>query len=229
MKDSRKALEILSTISKCLKDYEKNLKNKKVMFIIENKDRTIDKIEVYFPKSCYYHLTGISLCRKDGRKINSYEFYDLLKSERLSLEKYNIQKRDSTTDLKLQVLPQLMKIDRVANMIGNFSNYNLFLQTKKIAGNINACMGFIKDSKSNIYVPNTVLKKDIRDITDNRAKIVAIFKKDVNDNFYKNITYLKQNFQIEDISKNKDLTLFIDFDNINSLSKNINKKIERLK
>lgn len=225
MKGLRKPLEIFNVISKCLKDYDTNLKNKKVMFIVENKKRELSKVEVYFPKSCYYHLTGINLYDKNNRRVNSYEFYDLIKSERVNLRQYKIESKDGTTDLKLQVLPQLMKIDRMASMIGNFSNCNMVLQTEKIAGNIHACMGFIKDVKLNIYIPNTVLKKDIRDITDDRGKIVAILKKEMTDDLYKNITYLKQNYQIADILKNEKINDRIDIKNISSIDKNIDKKI----
>ena len=225
MKGILKPLEIFNVISKCVKDYDENLKNKKVMFIIENKDRTITKEEVFFPKSSYYHLTGVALLDKEGKKANSYEFYDLLKDERLNLNEYTIESRDKTTDLKLEVLPQLMKIDKIANMIGNFANNNIFLQTEKIAGNVNACIGFVRNSKLNIYVPNTALKKDIRDITDTRNKIVAILKKDSTENLYKNITYLKQSYQIIDILKNEHICKMINIENIYSEDKNIDKKI----
>ena len=226
MKGFRKPIEIFNVISKCLKDYDKNLKNKNVMFIVENKERVISKVEVYFPKSCYYHLTGINLYNKNGKQVNSYQFYDLIHSERLNLQKYVIKRKDRTTDLKLEVLPQLMRIDRIANMVGNFSNDNLFLQTEKIAGNINACMGFIKSSQLHTYIPNTVLKKDIRDITNNRGKIIAIFKKDRIEKSYKNITYLKQAYQVIDILKNKELNKAIGIENMYSIDKNIQKKIE---
>lgn len=225
MKSISKPLEILRIISKCLKDYDENLKNKKIMFIIENKDKSITKEEVFFPKSSFYHLTGIILENKDGKKVNAYEFYDLIKNKRISLNDYIIKSKDKTTDLKLQVLPQLMRLDKMANMIGDFSNFNLFLQTEKIAGNINACMGFIKSNDLNIYIPNTALKKDIRDITDNRNKIIAIMKKDLTENLYKNITYLKQNYNIEDILKNKEINKNIDIENIYSADKNTDKKI----
>ena len=120
MKSISKPLEILRIISKCLKDYDENLKNKKIMFIIENKDKSITKEEVFFPKSSFYHLTGIILENKDGKKVNAYEFYDLIKNKRISLNDYIIKSKDKTTDLKLQVLPQLMRLDKMANMIGDF-------------------------------------------------------------------------------------------------------------
>lgn len=36
-------------------------------------------------------------------------------------------------------------------MIGNFTEDRLFLQTNKIVGNVNACMGFVKNEKNYIF------------------------------------------------------------------------------
>ena len=121
------------------------------------------------------------------------------------MEEYTIKNKDRTTDLKLQVLPQLMKLDKIANMIGEFNNNSIYLQTKKIVGNINCCMGFVKDKKSKIYVPNTALKMDIRDITIYRGKIVAILKKDATEQLYNNLTYLNKNYKLERIIKESEI------------------------
>lgn len=132
MKGISRPIDIFNTVSKCLKEYDKNLRNTKVMFVIENKDRTLSKEEVYFPKSSYKHLTGVSIIEKStGKSLNAYEFYDILKDERLNLKEYIIKEKDSTTDLKLQVLPQLMRIDRMANMFGEFSNFNIFFTNRE--------------------------------------------------------------------------------------------------
>lgn len=225
MKGIDRQKQILSIVSKCVEEYDNNLINKKVMLILENKDKTIGKEEVYFPKSSFYHLTDTRIKEKNGRELNSYEVYDKIRDNKITLNQYIIESKDKTTDLKLQVLPQLMRIDRMANMLGDFTNYNMFLQTEKIAGSVNACMGFIKDTKLNTYVPNTALKKDIRDITNNRSKIIAILKKDITENLYRNITYLKNNYQIEDILKNKEISKIIDADKIYSADKSVDKKI----
>ena len=132
--------------------------------------------------------------------------------------------KDKTTYYKLEVLPQLMKLDRTASMIGNFTGHSLLLQTNKLIGNVNACMGFIKNEQ-NMYVPNTALKKDIRDIADDRKKIIAVLKKDINEKLYKNITYLKQKYQIIDILKNQDINEKIDINKIYSDDKFIDKEI----
>lgn len=211
--------EIINIVSKCLKVYDFNLKNKDIMFVLEGKDKSLSKEEVFFPKSCFYHLTGIKIVEKNGRVLNSYEFYDNIKDNTISTKKYIIKRKDNTADLKLQVLPQLMRIDKISNMLGEFNNYNIYLKTEKLAGNVNACMGFKKDIKLNIYVPNTALKKDIREITNNRSKIIAILKKKHTDKLYSCITYLKQNYKIYNILENQAIKKYIDIDRIYSNNK----------
>lgn len=223
MREILSKIEIINILSNCIKNYNENLKNKKVMFIIENKYRTLKLEEVFFGKRNFYHLTGIIAFDRNGKKLSSNNFYDLLLNGRIN--DMNIRKTDKTTDLKIQVLPQLMRLDRIASMIGDYDNSRIFLQTEKVAGGTNSCMGFVRDSKLNIYVPNTALKIDIRDITNNRNKIVAILKKDIKDNLYKNITYLKQNYRINDILKGEELNGIIDIDNIYSADRDIDKKI----
>ena len=215
---------MVETLSRCQKEFEKNLKNKKIMFIYENKNRSIDKEEMLFPISCFYHLTGIKAFDKDNKPLNSYSFYNLLKTNRI--DEMKLKFKDTTTYYKLEILPQLMRIDRTAKMIGDFCGNNVYLQTSKVTGNINACMGFIKDNEySNVYVPNTALKEDIRKVVDNKAKIIAILKKDMTNNLYANITYLKQDYEIKDILKNQEITKNIDVNNIYSADRIVDKKI----
>lgn len=216
MKGINEQKEILNIISDCIKEYDSNLLNKKVMFILEDKYRNISKEEVFFPKSSFYHLTGTIIKEIGGRELNSYNVYNKIIDNKLTLNKYAIQSKDKTTGLKLNVLPQLMKIDKMANMMGDFNNRNLFLQTEKVAGNIHSCMGFVKDVKDDIYVPNTALQKDIRDITDNRSKIIAILKKNFKETIYCNITYLKKGYKIEDIFKSERIIKLVDINKMYS-------------
>ena len=87
-------------------------------------------------------------------------------------------------------------------------------------------MGFVKDTKTNLYIPNTTLKEDIRNITNNRNKIIAILKKDQNKLLYDNITYLKQNYGITDIIKNDEISNYMDLKELNSGNGSIQKRIE---
>lgn len=199
--------EYMNIIAKSQKEFEKNLKNKKIMFIYEDKQKIIGMEEMFFPATSFYHLTGVKAYDSKNILLNSYRFYKLLQEGGIDASKLKI--KDETTYYKLQILPQLMKIDKFARMIGNFTENSLLLQTSKLVGNVNACMGFIKNEK-NMYIPNTALKKDIRDITNERKKIIAILKKSLNEKFYKNVTYLKPQYQIVSIIKNKKISEYID-------------------
>ena len=66
--------QIIDTLKKCANDYKMNLENKKIIFIIENKDQTLSKFEVaMFPRN-FKHFTGLELL-DNGRKVDSIEFY----------------------------------------------------------------------------------------------------------------------------------------------------------
>lgn len=220
--------EIINIISKSQKEFDENLKNKNVMFVYEDNKGNVDKVEVVLPVSCFYHLTGVMAYDKDNKLINSYKFYNLLNKNRIS--SMNIKIKNKTTYYKLNVLPQLMKIDRNANMIGEFVGNNLYLRTEKVAGNVNACMGFIKNTKlESVYIPNTILKEDIRKITSNRNKIVGIMKKDINDELYEEITYLKNNYEVIQIIKCGKFAKVVNYIKLKSNDKLISKKILEFK
>ena len=169
------------------------------MFIYENRNRTIVNEEMFFPTTSFYHLTGIKAYDSNNELLNSHKFYDLLLAGGIDESKLKV--KDKTKYYKLEVLPQLMNLDRMSSMIGNFTGNSLFLQTNKLVGNVNACMGFIKNEQD-VYVPNTALQKDIRNMVDDRKNIIAVLKKDINEKMYKNITYLKQNYLIKDLLQN---------------------------
>ena len=76
-----------------------------------------------------------------------------------------------------------MKIQTCAKMVGVYDYTKSVLYTEKIAGNIYACMGFIKEN--NYYIPNTALREDIRDVSVRPQKrILAIFKKNIPQKLY---------------------------------------------
>ncbi len=225
MNNTASQKQILNIIYRCLKLYDENLKNKKLLLIMRNDKMIIEKIELYFPKSSFAHLTGVTIMDNDNNALNSFSFYNLLKSGSLSVNKYKIECKDYTTGLKLQVLPYLMRIDKNANMVGDFDSSKIYLQTDKLIGGTNCCMGFIKEHRKGVYVPNTALNTDMRNIIISKCNILAILKKSAIDNLYKEITYLKKCMSLEEIFCTKQVLNIIDIQNLYSQNKNINSKI----
>ena len=80
-----------------------------------------------------------------------------------------------------------------AKTIGNYKSSNPKLYTEKLVGNVSACMGFIKANHTGRYVPNTILKVDIRNYTTGTAKVIVVFRKNKYENFYHECTYTAKN------------------------------------
>ena len=133
-------------------------------------DKTVSTFEALFLPQNFKHLTGVN------SKLSGSDFFYLAVRNRISPGEVMLA-NDGTTDLKLDVLPQLMNIHLTARMAGDYDHSKSLLITDKIAGTVTAAMGF-KQSKG-LYLPNTALRKDVREITvqTTRHRVVAIFIK----------------------------------------------------
>ena len=104
----------LKIIFKAAESYEKNLRNKNLLFLYEDRHHNIDSYEVVFEASNFLHLTGVVV---DKTHIPARVFYQRCLAKRLSISDFEIM-TDGTTELKLDVLPQLMTENLSARMIG---------------------------------------------------------------------------------------------------------------
>jgi hypothetical protein len=182
--------DVIIAIHSCAALYNKNLVHKNVLFVtLQN--GLVHSFETLFRPSNFLHLTGVS-SRLDGDR-----FYQAAIGNRLGANDITIAP-DGKTDLKLEVLPQLMDIHVKARMVGDFNNSMPLLVTDKLAGTSTMAMGFI--DINGVYIPNTALKKDLRDITNHatRRKIVAIFVKPREEPLYERLTYIARDVAIDD-------------------------------
>ena len=107
-----------------------------------------------------------------------------------------------------------MNIPFSARMIGDYTGAHLNLYTEKGAGTTTACLGLVLNR--NEYIPNTILKEDIRNIIPKPpGKIFAIFRKPIRQNLYTELTYQSGNIDITkkclpfDLLEKVDKSLFI--------------------
>ena len=138
------------------------------------------------------HLTGI----ESG--LNAMLFYRAAVNRRLG-EKDIALAANGATDLKLDILPDLMNIHRAARMVGDYDNSRPLLVTDKFAGTVTMAMGFV--NVGGVYVPNTALKMDIRDISlkATRHKVAAIFVKQRSEAMYRQLSYIAKGLTIDDM------------------------------
>ena len=184
----------ISIVVACAEQYRDNLAGKNLLFICQDKHKKTTAIEFSFDASNFLHLTGLKVRRAQyavnntNDTISAKEFYEKCLAHRLSTSDFEFA-QDGTTQLKLEILPRLMTKNLSATMIGDYDSRTPKLVTDKLAGNTVACMGFVSTGPAARYVPNTVLKIDLRNYVSNQVRVIAVYRKAMNDSQYEEITY----------------------------------------
>lgn len=190
--DKRRAIQI---IVKAAKLYHTNLEDQKILFLYgvpsevrkqlqkENeKLLSIEGYEVAFHRYNFLHLTGVHINNTDV--ASAIHFYEKCLDNRLMEEDFRFAK-DGSTGQKLDILENMMRLKQSATMIGDFTDRGPKLFTEKAAGNVCGCIGFVKDRNTRLNVPNTLLKKDIRDVAVSPVKkIYAVVSKNYQSSKY---------------------------------------------
>lgn len=202
--DKKRIIRILTSSAKL---YKEHLEDQKVLFIyglpaevkrqLNSPNKQLNKLEYYevaFYRQNFMHLTGI---KPKGNKVkSSIHFYELCLDGRLSEDDFTLSK-DGSTAQKMEILEHMMLIKKNVAMIGDFTDRGPKLFSEKAAGGIKGCMGFVEDKYTKGNVPNTLLKKDIRDITAIPVKkIYAVFSKHLTDEKYSVICKLNKEIDI---------------------------------
>lgn len=106
------------------------------------------------------HLTGLKSGLSSSSKLFANDFYKKCLEHKLSPEDFDFAE-DGTTHLKLAVLPKLVCKNLHASIIGNYDSSKPLLYTERIVGNVNACMGFIMDKKTQNTFPILSYRKTL--------------------------------------------------------------------
>lgn len=194
--------EALRIIFTCADKFEQNLANKNLLFICVDKHMKINTMEVVFSRANYLHMTGIKFC--EGKKLSANQFYKMCIKRRLSTKDFELS-YDGTTELKLQVLAALVESNISANMIGDYSGSRPMLYTHKLAGNVKGCIGFLIDGERGYYVPNTILKEDIRKLVVDGKRVIRVYRKDVSKKKYDEIVYQAKKIDWDKIELGKEI------------------------
>lgn len=173
------------------------------LLILYNKNNKIEYIEILFLSRNFMHLTGVRTIESNGKYKKANEFYKECLNNKLSCKNIII-KEDGTTKLKLDIISDLVNIDKKCKMIGIYDNSKKQLVTDILIGNINICVGLIKEL-GKYYIPNTLLKEDIRKLTIKQYPIVGILKKKINEEKYQIVTHICNKIDISNIKRNIEL------------------------
>lgn len=187
---SRSKDKAISVAIKCAKEYKENLLGRNLLFVSMNKHKQISCIEVLFEARHFQHLTGLKTSKSN---ISATDFFDRCIDKRLSPEDIEFAD-DGTTTKKLSVLPSIVKKNLSASMIGDSIGGHPKLITDKMAGSVTACIGFVNDSVTGRYVPNTVLSGDIRQNVTTTNRIILTYRKQTSEKRYNEIVFATKKF-----------------------------------
>ena len=184
----------IKIITESAKKYKDELVNKTLLFICVDKHNDIVCYEFSFYNWNFMHLTGIKPKKQNNERehLSAIDFYNKCLSHKLSPNDFEFSE-DGTTHMKLEILSTVLCKNLTAKMIGTYNHNKPCLFTDKIAGSTKACFGFIIDGTHNCYVPNTLLKDDVRHNVYNYARVVAAFRKDICCQKYNEVTYIAKN------------------------------------
>ena len=176
--------QAIQILEHCAGEYQKNLENKNVMFVFRNDRKQLEFLETTFHAKHFLHLTGIDIL--PNRIRSAQEFYKACLNGKLLKSDFIMEKR--TTEKKLNILSNTMKLHLKARMVGDYNFSRVKLMTDKLAGHSTACMGFRRDDEQ--YVPNTNLEEDVRNLTVKPFRIFVIFRKDISEPLYNEVCHV---------------------------------------
>lgn len=190
--DKRRAIQIMTKAAQLYRD---NLEDEKILFLyglpsevkmeLQTQNKILSSIkgyEVAFHRYNFLHLTGVRLNK--SVTASAIHFYEKCLDKRLTENDFSFAK-DGSTGQKLDILENMMLLKKNATMIGEFTDKGPKLFAEKAAGNVCGCIGFVKDKNTRLNVPNTLLKKDIRDVIAQPAyKVFAVISKHYTDEKY---------------------------------------------
>lgn len=187
--------DALNIVFSCATSYKENLVGKSLLFVFVDKTEHVHCLEVTFDSSNFLHMTGFRLKRKE---ISARNFFNLCYDKRLSESDFEFAK-DGTTEMKMRVLPGLVKKNLSAKMIGNYNMSQPKLFTDKLAGSVSACMGFVRNDGIGRFVPNTVLEGDLRKLTKGANRIIVTYRKRRDEPQYSEVVYIAKNVEWQKI------------------------------
>lgn len=203
--DKKRAIQIMT---KSAELYKKNLEDQKVLFLYASpseikkqllkEEKILSAVECYevaFHRANFLHLTGAKINKTNVASAN--HFYQKCLDKRLTEKDFNLSK-DGSTGQKLDILEKMMLIKKNVTMIGDFTDKGPRLYTEKAAGNVCGCIGFVQDRNTRLNVPNTLLKKDIRDVTAQPTKkVYAVLSKGYTEEKYSIVIKADKSIDLE--------------------------------
>ena len=199
--DKKNAIDIMI---KAAKNYKVLLQDK--VFLIVYRENSVTKtVQVGFRDMHFLHLTGICT------KLSAKRFYEKCINQKLSVNDFELDKGGKTQQ-KLIVLSFLHELLYNNCMIGNFINSGIYIKADYFVGNTKSTLSVGFRFGKNVDFPVTLYKEDVRMLSQPTNKVLAIFVRDYDQEYYTKCTYLSKGQEIGKLPIDDDVKALIDVD-----------------
>ena len=187
--------EAIEKITQAAKIFKNIYLNKNLLIIYGNPVHP-QYIQINSTDRHFLHLTGV-LLNPNITNNTPEAFFDKAINGRLREVEFEF--KNSFTLQKLEILVQTLDIRTSARMIGDFSGNRVNLKTDKLAGGTSSFLGFIKVGEN--YVPNTVIKGDIRKDALFTERVLGVLSKRITEPQYNERIYVAKKIDAERLFK----------------------------
>lgn len=169
-------------VIRCAEMYDKDFAGRAVLFVLTDKGKNVTTLEVKFDGSNFQHLTGMSSSKYKSKK----DFFHAC--QKGSIRAGDICIKEFTRQKLQGLLIVLQSPDLHASLEGDYNQSGRNLEADVMLGNHQWTMGF-KRINNNSYVPKTMLKEDIRKLTNQTLSVAAVYRKRQCEREYREIVW----------------------------------------
>ena len=195
---------VIDIMIKAAKNYKEHLQDK-VFLIVYRENRVTKTVKVGFRDMHFLHLTGICT------KLSAKRFYEKCINQKLSADDFELDKGGKAQQ-KLMVLPFLHELLYNNCMIGDFINSGIYIRADYFVGNTKATLSVGFRFGKNVDFPVTLYKEDVRILSQPTNKVLAIFARNYDQEYYTKCIYLSKGQEIGKLPINADVKALIDVD-----------------
>ena len=186
--DKKLALKI---IIEAAKEYKNKLLNQHFMIIYKERGN-YKYTYVGFRDLNFLHLTGVTT------GLSAQQFFAACIDRKLSERDFEVDGQGKVRQ-KLTVLPYLSELLYNSCMIGDFIHSGIYIKADYFVGDgkKSISLGFRKCNKKDY--PVTLYSEDVRKLSNPTNKVIAIFKKQYDEKYYMDCTYLSKGQDIQEL------------------------------
>lgn len=180
--------EAISILVKAAKQYDAQLNNRHFMVVYQEGNLT-KEVVLGFRAMNFLHLTGVKT------SLSAKQFYFACLNGKLAERDVDLA-TNGKAQQKLAVLPYLSQLLYNNCMIGYFIDNGIYIRSDYFVGSTKVFLGVGFRYGKTTDFPVTLYNENVRKLVNPICKVLAIFSKKYNNDYFDTCTYLSKGQQV---------------------------------